>query len=309
MPSAYLQGADLAAYGVPTATAPQITQASSLIDVFCRRPRSGFVWAPDAAGAPAYMVGATADMTWTSAASISAGANVVCTVTGPPLYPELIGRTVTLDVGNAGAVETCIISAINMPTLGTVTLGTVQFAHAGPVSLQSGLQIFEERYLPEERSIARVAQWPVVRVISGLGRYSYGRRSQQVQGNYSEFNLLAILQQFGGPPVWVPFDTQQLGLNPLSGELWVPAGLLLAYYSDARFYYIAGYSQANLPTAIKQACANIVTNLIGTAGTGMQSSLIKRVAAGGSSIERFADVAIDAGTQAMITPFRAHLLF
>lgn len=309
MGSAYLQYADLANYGVPGATTAQIAQASSLIDVFCRRSRAGLVWAPDANGAPAYMVGAMPDLTWSSAAPIEPGSNVTVTVSGVPLYPEIIGRPVVLDQGNAETCEVAIITNVNAPALGVLTLGTVQFAHTTtPVALVSGLHIFEERNLPQDRSLARVGQWPIQRVVSGLGRYSYGRRSQQVEGNYSEFNLLAILQQFGGPPAWVPFDVLQLGVNPMTGELWIPAGLLLAYYSDARIWYVAGWSQANLPQEIKVACANIIRNYIQTQGTPIQSGLFRRVAAGNTSIERVADAALDDETRSLLLPFRSHLL-
>ena len=125
-----------------------------------------------------------------------------------------------------------------------------------------------------------------------------------MQGNFSEFNLLAILQHFGGPPPWIPFDVTQLGINPVTGELWIPAGLLLAYYSDARLYYVAGWPQSALPSDIKQATANIIMAMqeAPTASTN-----VRRAAAGDTSVERFADSLIDAGTKAMLDPYRARL--
>ena len=253
----YLQPGEYATYGCPDASDAQVLAASRIVDGYLKRQRFGCVWMPDGNGTPCYMAGASPDAVWKSQAAISPGSNVVLSVSGSAVYPELIGRTVTIDTGTPAVTEACVITAVNAPAVGNITLGKVLFAHAGPVQLLGGLQIFEERYLPQERSIARVTQWPVAGVLSGLGRYSYGRRSQQVTGNFSEFNLLAILQQFGGPPAWVPFDPLTLGINATTGELWIPAGVLLAYYSEARLWYVAGWAQANLPDPIKQATANL----------------------------------------------------
>jgi hypothetical protein len=308
-PSLYLQPNDLSTYGVDDATPDHIRRASRLIDGFCRRARWGLTWVPDAVGNPCYMAGASPDLVWTSSAAIEPGTNVVVAVTGPTLYPEIIGRPVVLDAATPTLCEAPVITAINTPTNGTITLGAVANAHASNTQLQGGRQIFEERNLPQDRSLARVAHWPIQRVLSGLGRYSYGRRSQQVEGNYSEFNLLAILQQFGGPPAWVPLDTQQLGVNPTTGELWIPAGLLLAYYSDVRLHYVAGWSPQTLPDPIKQACANIIGALREVRGTPLVSSLFRSAKAGDTALERIADIAIDAETRELLTPFRAHLYF
>lgn len=310
--ASYLSYEEAVDYGLTNPTENQIDQASRLIDAYCRR-WTGFVFATDATGQPAYMPAANPDLVWYTTASIAQGSNVVVSVVGPPVVPEMIGRPVVLDRGNPSVCEACVITDANNPTLGTFTLGKVNFAHTGspsaPLALESGLHVFEERYLPQDRSISRVAQWPVQRVVSGLGRYSYGRRSQQVSGNFSEFNLLAILQHFGGPPTWIPFDVNQLGINPLTGELWIPAGLLLAYYSDCRVYYVAGWSQQNLPQAIKAACANVVRNYISLASTPMLSTLMKSTKAGDSAVERFANESIDDETKRLLNPYRATLLF
>lgn len=307
--TAYLQPGDLINFGVPSGSDQLIRRASRLIDGYCKRGRWGLTWVPDYAGNPCYMASAAPDLIWTAVGGVAPGSNIVVPVNGPPPYPEIIGRPVVLDAANPSLCESAIITAINTPTRGTITLDVVANSHAGPTQLQGGMQVFEERNLPSGRSITRVSQWPVQRVVSGLGRYSYGRRSQQVEGNYSDFGLLSILQQFGGPPAWVAFETQQIGINPGTGELWIPAGVLLAYYSDVRLHYVAGWSIATLPVAIKQACANIVLANQQVAGTPMASSLFRRVAAGDISVERFAEGAIDDETKEMLQPFRARLLF
>lgn len=52
--AAYLQGSDLAAFGVPNATASQIQQASLLIDGYLERPE-GLIYTVDANGNPLAM--------------------------------------------------------------------------------------------------------------------------------------------------------------------------------------------------------------------------------------------------------------
>ena len=300
-PAAYLQPADYSTFGCPTATDAQVLQASRLVDGYLGRAKYGCVWVPDADNFPCYMAAASADMTWTSKAAIAPGENVVVQVTGAPVFPEIIGRTVTIDVANSETTEACVITSVNMPSVNSITLGRVRFAHTAPVSLQGGLQIFEERYLPQDRSLARVSQWPIAMVRSGLGRYSYGRRSQQMTGNFSDFNLLAILQQFGGPPAWVPMDVLQLGVNPTSGELWIPAGVLLSYYSETRLWYLAGWSQADLPIPIKQATASIALAL----ATSTISTQLRKYVVGPLQSERFSASNIDDDTKRLLNPFKA----
>jgi hypothetical protein len=125
-----------------------------------------------------------------------------------------------------------------------------------------------------------------------------------VQGNYSEFNLLAILQQFGGPPAFVPLDVLQIGVNPISGELWIPAGLLLAYYSTVRLHYLAGWQQAYLPYDIKQACANLVAGL---ANPLLGNAALKAVSMVGISIQRFAPTVIDDDTKRILNQYKSRL--
>jgi hypothetical protein len=79
--------------------------------------------------------------------------------------------------------------------------------------------------MPNKRSVARVAKWPIINVVSLLGRYAYGRRSDQVGGLYQEMNLLASVQTFGGPPQWIPINVTQSSWSDQNGDIWVPAGM------------------------------------------------------------------------------------
>lgn len=304
-PTLYLDitGSDPTTYGVVGATADQVRRASRLVDAHCRRAGRGFTFTLDMNGQPACMANAVATGSWRTTSGISAGSNVTVQLQAAPLPVDMIGRALTLDRTGTN-VEVVIPSAINTPSPGYITFPTIQATHSSGTLLEDGLQIFEEKFLPASRSIARVSQWPVVQVRAALGRYSYGRTTQQIAGDYSEFNLLAILQNFGGPPAWIGVDVAQIGINSITGEMWVPAGVLLAYYSDFRVWYVAGYPVANLPPEIKQATANIIRNNSASEGLG---SMFKIMKAGDASLERFADQATDDETATLLRPHRARL--
>ncbi len=301
MASLYLLPQDYAAFGLkPTTTADQVQRASAFIDGYLKRAE-GLVWLPDASGAPAYMAAPSPQMTLHSAGAIPTGNSIAVPYAGPAFDNNIIGEVVVLDRGNPGAVEACVISAV---APGQVTLSGVKFPHAAGATLDFGLVITEERQLPNERSVARVAATPVMRLLSGLGRYGYGRRSEQKAGDIEEFNLLATVSSFGGPPLWVPWDVGSASVSPFTGEIWVPAGVLLAYYSEVRIRYVGGWSQAGLPGAIKQACANITAVL---QETGLGANIRARGSKDGIRTEKFENTLIDADTRQMLEPYRPRL--
>ena len=139
-----------------------------------------------------------------------------------------------------------VVSAVSGQT---VTFASVLAAHAAGATLESGLVIMEQRQLPKRRPIARVAKSPIVRLISGLGRYGFGRRSDQFTGYRPEINMLATLQAFGSTPQWIPFDVTQASVSQATDEVWIPAGMYLDYYSEVQLRYVAGYPVAPLPVS------------------------------------------------------------
>lgn len=299
MPSVYLQSSDYANYGVSaSATAAQVTQASGYIDAYLQRPE-GLIWVGDGNGVPCYMQAKIPDFTLNSSGAISPGSNVTVTVTGP-IGAVQVGYIAILDRANTNLTEACSIVGINGSVL---TLSNVQFSHASNCTLDIGLTIFEERQMPQGRPLTTVSKTPVIQVLNGQGRYGYGRRG--TAGNYevNEYNLLATVTKFGGPPIWEPFPTSNLGVNPNTGELWIPAGILLAYYTEIRINYVAGWSYASLPYEIKQACANLINASINSQIVGNT----KRLRAGDTEIERFAATYIDNDTKILLDPFKARV--
>ncbi|MGC8703719.1 MAG: hypothetical protein ACP5RV_12440, partial [Thiomonas sp.] len=116
---------------------------------------------------------------------------------------------------------------------------------------------------------------------------------------------------FGGPPAWEPFTPQANSIDPHTGQVWVPAGVLLAYYTEVRLHYIAGWNYASLPYQIKQACANIINNQAALQGI---PGSIQKAQTGAASLTRFAgangqipSAAIDPDTAALLQPYRARV--
>ncbi len=306
MPALYLQGADLVAYGVASATAPQIQQASSLIDTFLAR-REGLLYGVDGAGSPAYMLGLNASYSLTLTAPLAPGTAVSAVVTGPTGMIQ-VGSVFVIDVATPSLTENLVVQSVTGQTL---IFASVQFAHSAGATLSDGLLIAEQRTMPQNRPITQLSRWPIVSVPSGVGRYGYQRRGDDGYSNIDTYNLLAVMSKFGGPPAWEPFTPQANSIDPLTGQFWVPAGVLLAYYTEVRVHYVAGWTYASLPSDIKQACANIIN--AATAQANVPGN-VQKYAAGTFSIQRFAaqrgeinSALIDDDTKVLLSPYRARM--
>lgn len=306
MPSAYLTSADFVAFGVPSATAGQVTQASVLIDAYLRRPH-GLLWKADANGNPAFMTSLSPELTLTGVGAFGPGNGIQVQVNGPVQVLQ-VGDCVVLDrVANPTLMETVQVTGIsgNLVTLGTTAANSpqgVQFAHGAGCTMETGLVITEQRYLPKQRSTVILSNAPVMRVIGGTGRYAYGRRGDAGGYDMDNYNLLASINKFGGPPAWEiwPANTAA-GIDARTGQLWIPAGIMLVYYSEVKVRYVAGFQYANLPDAIKLACAQLVTAIINDPGIGNFSQL----QAGDTKMERFAASNLSTDVKTMLMPWRA----
>lgn len=304
MPSNYLQSGEYAIYGAPaTTTANQVAVASTLIDGFLNR-REGLIWSPDANGNPCYMNACTPTLTLTATQAITPGQNVNITVTGA-FNAIQQGYVCILDRGNPSLTEAVIVNAVTVNQAGngaTVQLMNVQFAHDINTVMEFGMTIFEEKQMPQGRSLTNVSKKPVVTILSGQGRYGYARRGTS-SVNINVYNLLAAVTMFGGPPIWEIFNQSLVGFDPMTGQLWLPAGILMAYYTEVRVNYIAGYTYASLPPAVKQACANVINaiNFMPLNGS------ILNYRAGDTAITRKAVSEFDDDTKVLLAPYVASI--
>lgn len=304
MPSTYIQSADYALYGLPgSTTAAQVQQASILIDAYLRRV-DGLLWTPDAGGNPGWMMAKTPTLTLAAAGAIAPGNNVVVPVTGG-IQAIAIGDALVLDRTNTNCCEVGVVISLSATPPYSVTLQQVTYSHPGPCTLDQGLTLLQHKFMPEGRPLTTLAYTPVTRLLSGQGRYGYGRRGNAARYQVDEFNLLASLSTFGGPPAWEFFPLNSTGINPNTGEVWVPAGVMLAYYSEVNLWYVAGYQQSNLPTQIALACAQLIKSmqLLPVMGNA------KSYRAGDTQIQMMSSSYLSADSKAMLDPFRAKLFF
>jgi hypothetical protein len=306
MPSSYLTSGDYATYGVPAATtAAQVTAASLLIDLYLKRP-DGLVWTPDGTGSPGWMAAATPSITLTYSGAIAANAgNTTINVNGA-VMGIMVGDVFILDRATPSIAEPVFVQSIVINgQVATLQLGPAGFNHPGPVTLEGGMVIKQHKYMPDGRPITTLAYTPIARLISGQGRYGYGRRGDAAKYQVDEFNLLASLSHFGGPPAWefFPVVGNNTGVDPGSGQVWVPAGVMLAYYSEVMLQYVAGYAAGNLPSAIKAACANIIA----AQGGAPQLGAIKTYKAGDTEIVNFLASKLDDDTKMLLNEYRAKL--
>ncbi len=300
--SLYIDASEYASFNLPgTTNDGLVQQASALIDGYLARPE-GLVWSPDAAGNPAYMAGLASAITLASGSGgILAGSNVVVPYSGPSLDDNSIGEVVVIDRTVNTKTESCVITAVTKAP-NTLTLSVVQFDHSAGASMELGLVIEEQKEMPKDRSVVLLQMHPVMNLLSGVGRYAYGRRSEQVLGNFQEFNLLAVVNTFGGPPAWIPWPVADASINRRTGECWIPAGMFLAYYTEVKVWYVAGYQKSALPYNVKQACANIVLAL---KETGLGPNIRRRDQRDGVGTQRFENQMIDINTRNMLDPFHA----
>lgn len=296
----YLAPDEYAAFGIGDASAAQVNSACRVVNTYLARPE-GLIWSPDALGAPAYMTNRDPSRTLNIPAPISPGQNIVVEMPGQVFGQQHIGEVVILDRADSSKVEACVITAASGSA---VTLDSVRFSHPAQAAMDFGLTISQELPVPSKRSTVRLSRTPVVRILSGFGRYAVGRRSQQFAGLDINTNLLGITAAFGGPPAWAQFPADQTDVNTQTGEVWIPPGLLLAHFSDVRIRYVAGWPKESIPGDIKVAVAGIVRAAIDSPFGGN----LKVMKAGDATLERFSASSIDNDTKALLEPYRALLM-
>lgn len=296
MGSVYIEQNEYELYGIACISPTKIAEASIYIDGWLRRPE-GLIWSPDASGNPAYMAATVPSITLTAPGTIAAGVNVIVPVTGP-LMGVQIGDAFVLDRATAGVTEVVVVNA---KTDSSVTLQSVAYTHDAGKFLEAGMFITERKSPPKGRPLILLKRTPVQRIVSGKGRYAYSRRGDAPAGNTDDFNLLSVYSQFGGPPAWEGFNPASTEFDPRTGNLWVPAGIMLAYYTEVEVSYVAGYSKAGLPTQVKEVCAKLVRTLANDPEIGPAKSY----RAGDTAIERFADTNISGDMALMLSDFRA----
>lgn len=263
---------------------------------------------PDYAGLPCYMAGLSPSITLKLSGPISPGTNVVVPIVGAGMFSTFgaVGDVAIVDRssangGQTGVVEACAISAV---TATSITFASVANSHSTGATLEFGMVIREQKMLPAKRSIVRVGSWPLNRIHSVVGSYRYGRRNQQSAGTYDDVNLLAIMQTFGGPPAWSAVNVTAGDYSTITNEIWVPTGVLIAPFTDVRIFYVAGFSQANIPAIVKQVCASAILAKISTDGIG---GGVKMARAGDTALSFFNNSVLDDDMRQQLEQYKARI--
>ena len=305
MPSEYLEVTEGKTYGLKSIDTDEIVQASAILDGYLRRPE-GLVWLPDAAGRPCAMAALEPELTFELTSAITPGQNVIANLSGPVDLLQT-GDVLVLDLGAEGKqAEAVVVNPITgTPGSPAISFQSVVYPHAENATAQQGLTIIEKRQMPSGRPLAMASRTPLVRIISGVGRYAYGRRGQSENYNMEEFNMLAALQRFGGPPVWELWQPQLSNCwDPRTGQIWAPAGIMLAYYSEIRVSYIAGFQQSAIPAPVKMATARLVQAI----RSQPQLGNAKAFKAGDTSVQMFAADLLDQNTKQALQPYKARAI-
>jgi hypothetical protein len=251
------------------------------------------------------MVGPAPTATFTLTADIAAGSNVPVSLSGPIGILQ-VGDVLVLDQANSQAVEACVIASTTNPPNPSpaITLQKVINAHVTGAKALLGLVIEEQKYMPASRPLTFVSRSPLMNVISGVGRYAYGRRGDSSNYNMEQFNLLAAVSKFGGPPVWELFQSAYpSGWDVQTGQVWVPAGIMLAYYSEVKLRYVAGFPASAIPDAVKMAVASMIPAMIANPVKGN----VKMFKAGDTSVTNFAASIMNDDTKTALAPFAARV--
>jgi hypothetical protein len=253
---------DIEAFGLPDGiTQSEINQASSIVDSYLRRPE-GLTYEVDKDGNPAWMTKLVPSRTLKAAAGISPGVNVVVPLGNAVLGTDMIGEVVVLDRGDPETCETAVVCSSQDAQNGVaayVVLSGVSAEHAANCTLDFGLCILEESNMPDRRSVTQVMRPNFARLMSLAGRYGYGRRSDQQYGMFNEMNMLSTLSAFGSPALWEYVNVASASVSVTTGSVWVPAGIMLAYFTEVRVRYLAGWASGTLPENIKIATAMVAT--------------------------------------------------
>lgn len=150
----------------------------------------------------------------------------------------------------------------------------------------------ERHQLPAGRNVTILDVRPIIQLIEVRGRQNYASRDRV--GLSSISSELALLSGIGAVPQWVTIDVSLVSVNPRTGELWVPTGIIP--YSEIEVTYLAGYQQ--IPDQALDALAMVIDWTRFKGYEGLQSYGTGKVSR--STGESF----LSESTRAKLTPYR-----
>ena len=110
-----------------------------------------------------------------------------------------------------------------------------------------------------------------------------------------------VANAFGLPGSWSALDPASVDVNTAIAELTFPANLLGLSYNEVEVTYTSGL--ANIPAAVKVACAQIVKNAQATPALNVKANRIDTV-----QMEYFSGSLLDPQVQMLLRPYVAERL-
>ncbi len=159
-------------------------------------------------------------------------------------------------------------------------------------------QYSERNRLPGGIPITRASYTPLAVPQGGQTPFSSLKARHGVPRGPNPDTLAEAMAPFGGPPAWVNLDPAQVDYWPATGEIWLPASIFGAAYTEVEMAYSAGY--AEVPEGVKLACAQIIRNIESHPAARVSAAQFDRL-----QLEYFAGSTLDEDVRRLLAPFVA----
>ena len=133
-------------------------------------------------------------------------------------------------------------------------------------------------------------------LVSARGRLGHTWRGEMLDSFREQ-----VMQAFCVPGGWTALDVTAMDVDVTTGEVSLPVNFLGLRYTDLEVTYTAGL--AEVPAALKVACAQIVRNAQATPALNVRSSKVDRL-----QMQYFSQSLLDEGVQALLRPYVAERL-
>lgn len=134
------------------------------------------------------------------------------------------------------------------------------------------------------------ATTPIVKI---RARYGMPQRGDELAND--------VAQAFSLPGAWVELDASQAEWSAGIGEVTLSANALGLAFTEVEITYTAGV--AEIPEAVKTACAQIVRNSQATPALNVRAGALDRM-----QLDYFSDSLLDADVRKLLAPFVASRL-
>ncbi|HZQ90284.1 MAG TPA: hypothetical protein VFA60_00655 [Terriglobales bacterium] len=176
------------------------------------------------------------------------------------------------------------------------TLGIAQYVER--LRLAAGRNTARLSYLPLAASAPATSP-----IVSARARFATPRRGE---GGFASATHLPpitdlaydVAQAFTLPGTWTMVDPAAIDYFSETGELTFPMGPLGLAYNEIEITYTAGL--ADVPDAVKFACAQVIRNAQATPALNVRASTIDRM-----HLEYFQDSIFDQTVTALLAPYVA----